>query len=175
MQRHHAPIGPDRAEPASGGIDLQAALGHGDGRACRPGLELGADLAAGAVEAQPPGAGRAGRGQHEGHGRVGGVGEQQHRGAVPAGELNLLSNSTFILTYAAREDRVPPGTGTSEVAKTTKSRTYRLSAINSALVPFVGARVEISGEVQASASPDDNPQLPVLQVGFVQRIAKTCS
>ena len=99
----------------------------------------------------------------------------QGRGAVPAGELNLLSNSTFILTDAAREGRVPPGTGTSEVAKTTKSRTYRLSAINSALLPFVGARVEISGEVQASASPDDNPQVPILQVGFVQRIAKTCS
>jgi hypothetical protein len=99
----------------------------------------------------------------------------QGRGAVAAGELNSLSNSTFILTGAAREGRVPPGTGTSEVARTTKSPTYRLSAINSALVPFVGARVEISGEVQASASPEDNPQLPILQVGFVQRIARTCS
>jgi hypothetical protein len=99
----------------------------------------------------------------------------QGRGAGPAGELNSFSNSTFILTDAAREGRVPPGTGTSEVAKTTKSRTYRLSAINSALVPFVGARVEISGEAQANASPDDDPQVPILQVGFVQRIAKTCS
>jgi len=99
----------------------------------------------------------------------------QGRGAGPAGELNSFSNSTFILADAVREGRVPPGTGTSEVAKSTTSRTYRLSAVNSALVPFVGAKVEISGEVQASVPPDANPQPPILQVGFVQRIAKTCS
>lgn len=99
----------------------------------------------------------------------------ESRGTIPAGELNTFSTSTFVLADAAREGRVPPGTGTSEAAKTTKSRSYRLGAINSALVPFVGAKVEISGEITANAPADPGTQPPVLQVGFVQRIAKTCS
>jgi len=95
------------------------------------------------------------------------------RGSVPAPELNTPSTSTFILTEAVREARVPAGTGTSDAAKKSASRTYRLSALNSALVPFVGARVEISGEVENSAAREGAPRAPVLTVGFVQRLAKT--
>ena len=95
------------------------------------------------------------------------------RGSVPAQELNMPSTSTFILTDAVREARVPAETGTSDAAKKSTSRTYRLSALNSALVPFVGARVEISGEVENSAAREDPPRAPMLAVGFVQRLAKT--
>lgn len=98
------------------------------------------------------------------------------RGSVPAQELNALSSSTFILTNAARVMRVPPGTGTSDAAKKSASQAYRLSALNSALVPFAGARVEISGEIDDRPPPDGAPPPPILKVGFVQRLGKTpCS
>ena len=98
------------------------------------------------------------------------------RGSVPAQELNTLSTSTFVLTNAARVTRVPPGTGTSDAAKKSAGQTYRLSALNSALVPFVGARVEISGEIDDRPPPDGAAPAPILNVGFVQRLGKTpCS
>jgi hypothetical protein len=98
------------------------------------------------------------------------------RGSVPAQELNTVSTSTFVLINAARVMRVPPGTGTSDPAKQSASQTYRLSALNSALVPFAGARVEISGEIDDRPRPDGAAQAPILNVGFVQRLGKTpCS
>ena len=98
------------------------------------------------------------------------------RGSVTAQELNTLSTSTFVLTNAARVMRVPPGTGTSDSAKKSASQTYRLSALNSALVPFVGARVEISGEIDDRPASGGPAQAPILNVGFVQRLGKTpCS
>jgi len=97
------------------------------------------------------------------------------RGSVPSQELNTPSTSTFVLTNAARVARVPPGTGTSDTAKKSASQTYRLSALNSALVPFAGARVEISGEIDDRPSPDGATP-PILKVGFVQRLGRTpCS
>jgi hypothetical protein len=97
------------------------------------------------------------------------------RGSVPTQELNTLSTSTFVLTNATRLTRVPPGTGTSDTAKKSASQTYRLSALNSALVPFAGARVEISGEIE-DRPPDAAVPAPILKVGFVQRLGKTpCS
>ena len=95
------------------------------------------------------------------------------RGSVPTQALNTFSTSTFVLTNAARVARVPPGTGTSEVAKKSASQTYRLSAINSALVPFAGARVEISGEIDDRPPRDGAAAAPILNVGFVQRVGKT--
>jgi len=95
------------------------------------------------------------------------------RGAVPTDELNVLSDSKFFLVNAAREERVPPGTGTSDAAKQSRSQRYRLSALNSALVPFVGSRVEISGEVENRPPGDGGSQPPILKVGFVQRLPKT--
>jgi hypothetical protein len=98
------------------------------------------------------------------------------RGSVPAPELNALSTSTFVLSNAARVARVPSGTGTSDAAKKSAGQTYRLSALNSALVPFVGARVEISGEIDDRPPSDGAAQTPILNVGFVQRLGKTpCS
>jgi len=98
------------------------------------------------------------------------------RGSVPAPELNTVSASTFVLTNAARVMRVAPGTGTSDAAKKSASQTYRLSALNSALVPFAGVRVEIAGEVDDRPPADGNAQAPILNVGFVQRLGKTpCS
>jgi hypothetical protein len=95
------------------------------------------------------------------------------RGAVPTDELNALSDSKFLLVNAAREERVPPGTGTSDAAKQSTSQMYRLSALNSVLVPFVGSRVEISGEVEDRPPGDGGSQAPILKVGFVQRLPKT--
>ena len=98
------------------------------------------------------------------------------RGSVAAQELNTFSSSTFVLTNAARVMRVPPGTGTSDSAKKSASQTYRLSAVNSALVPFAGARVEISGEIDDRPPADGTVPTPILKVGFVQRLGKTpCS
>ena len=97
------------------------------------------------------------------------------RGVVPADELNAPSDSKFLLINAAREERVPPGTGTSDAAKQSTSKMYRLSALNGALVPFVGSRVEISGEVEDRLPADGSSQTPILTVGFVQRVPKaTC-
>ena len=66
---------------------------------------------------------------------------------------------------------VPKDTGGSSRAKAPTSRTYRLKGIDSQLSPFVGAKVELSGEVIASSS--DKPATdPELQVEFVQRTGK---
>jgi hypothetical protein len=98
------------------------------------------------------------------------------RKSVPAEELNTTSTSTFVLANAVRVARVPPGTGTSDAAKKSAGQTYRLSALNSALVPFVGARVEISGEIDDRPSRDGTAAPPILNIGFVQRLGKTpCS
>jgi hypothetical protein len=98
------------------------------------------------------------------------------RGSVAAQELNTLSTSTFVLANATRVMRVPAGTGTSEAAKKSANQTYRLEALNSALVPFAGARVEISGEIDDRPPPDGALAPPILKVGFVQRLDKTpCS
>ena len=97
------------------------------------------------------------------------------RGTVPTDELNAPSDSKFVLVNAAREDRVPPGTGSSDAAKQSTSRTYRLSALNSALVPFVGSRVEVSGEVEDRPPGEGGSQAPMLKVGFVQRLPKTAT
>ena len=98
------------------------------------------------------------------------------RGSVAAQELSTLSSSTFVLANSMRVMRVPAGTGTSDSAKKAASQTYRLSALNSALVPFVGARVEISGEIDDRPDAGGPTQAPILNVGFVQRLGKTpCS
>jgi len=95
------------------------------------------------------------------------------QGAVPTDDLNAPSDSKFLLVNAARAQRVPPGTGTSAAAKQSISQMYRLAALNSALVPFVGSRVEISGEVEDRPPGDGGSQAPILKVGFVQRLPKT--
>jgi hypothetical protein len=86
-------------------------------------------------------------------------------------DSNTPTNSRFELTKAERVDRVPEGTGGSPATTGIPGKTYRLEGIESQFSPFVGAKVEISGEIKspASASP------PTLVVEFIQRLAAKCS
>lgn len=79
------------------------------------------------------------------------------RRADPSGSAdpNTPSNARFELTKVER----------SEV------KTYRLEGIDSQFSPFVGAKVEITGEITGPANA--NP--PTLLVEFVQRLAAKCS
>jgi hypothetical protein len=81
------------------------------------------------------------------------------KGETPASaDPNAPSNSRFELRTAAPGERVP-------------SKIYRLEGIDSQFSPFVGARVEITGEIKAAAS--GNP--PTLLVEYVQKLAAKCS
>jgi hypothetical protein len=88
------------------------------------------------------------------------------------------SDARFLLTKATREARVPAGGGTSPAAVAATGDTFRLAAIDSALSPFVGAKVEVSGQIEPTA-PDaaqkDDAKPPVLRVEFVQKLAARCS
>jgi hypothetical protein len=87
---------------------------------------------------------------------------------------NAVVDSRFELTDAQREPNVPPDTGGSALTTGPASRTYRLAAIESQLSPFVGTKIEVSGEILPPAA--GSPQAaPTLQVEFVQKIAKTCT
>jgi hypothetical protein len=89
-------------------------------------------------------------------------------------DANAPGDSRFVLTSAARKNAVPPDTGTSSVAIGPASPTYRLNAIDSQLSPFVGTKVEISGEVLPRAG-EGRDKIPTLQVEFVQKLSSTCS
>ena len=91
-------------------------------------------------------------------------------------DANSPSDSRFVLVKAERISIVPPDTGTSAATASAASRTYRLHAIDSQLSPFVGTRVEISGEIVASpARESGSAKAPTLQVEFVQKLASSCS
>jgi len=77
------------------------------------------------------------------------------RAATAAADSNTPSNARFELTKAER----------SEI------KTYRLEGIDSQFSPFVGAKVEISGEIKESASATP----PTVIVEFVQKLAPKCS
>ena len=85
-------------------------------------------------------------------------------------DANAPSTSRFELTNAERVDRVPAGPGGSP-ASTVSSKTLRLEGIDSQFSPFVGAKVEISGEIKGPAAGTP----PTLLAEFVQRLAGTCS
>jgi hypothetical protein len=91
--------------------------------------------------------------------------------AKTSADANTPSSARFELMKAERVDRVPAGTGGSPAATAASSKTYRLEGIDSQFSPFVGAKVEISGEIKGPASA--NP--PTLLVEFVQRLAPRCS
>ena len=100
------------------------------------------------------------------------------KAAVGASDANNPSDARFVLARAERKNIVPPDTGRSSVAASVASKTYRLHAIDSQLSPFVGARVEVSGEVLVPAVAsltDGNRATPVVHVGFVQKLSSTCS
>jgi hypothetical protein len=88
-----------------------------------------------------------------------------------APDANVPSDARFELTNAERVDRVPPGTGGSAIAVSASGKGYRLEGIDSQFSPFVGTKVEISGEIKAPA----NATPPTLLVEFVQKLAAKCS
>jgi hypothetical protein len=77
--------------------------------------------------------------------------ERAKRAATGKVDGNDVVDSRYVLTTLATPSKVQ----------------YKLAAIESQLSPFVGAKVEISGEPHAAGSN-------VLQVEFVQRIAARC-
>jgi hypothetical protein len=90
---------------------------------------------------------------------------------------NTPSGSRYVLTNAERQNIVPSGTGGSPLTTKTTSRTYRLEAIDTLLSPFVGTKVEISGEIKLppQAGPGEaGANDPILLVEFVQKMAATC-
>ena len=89
-------------------------------------------------------------------------------------DANNPSDARFVLARAERKNIVPPDTGTSSLAASTTGSTYRLRGIDSQLSPFVGARVEVSGEVVSDAT-GGRASPPVVQVEFVQKLSATCS
>jgi hypothetical protein len=90
--------------------------------------------------------------------------------SAASADPNAPTNARYELTKAERVDRVPPGTGGSPVTRVS-STVYRLEGIDSQFSPFVGAKVEISGEMKAPAGASP----PTLIVEFVQRLAAKCS
>jgi hypothetical protein len=75
-----------------------------------------------------------------------------------------------VLSEVKKAEQALPGTGTSPAATAPLAARYRLAAIDSILVPFVGTRVELSGEI---ISPSDGAG-QALKVEFVQKIAAKC-
>jgi hypothetical protein len=103
------------------------------------------------------------------------AGEQTAGRPAAALDSNSPSDSRFVLVKAERTGVVPAGTGTSTAASAA-SRTYRLNAIDSQLSPFVGTRVEISGEILPSPATEAGAaKAPTLQVEFVQKLASGCA
>ena len=89
-------------------------------------------------------------------------------------DANTPSNARFVLASAQRVDRLPPGTGGSELSAKSSSRSYRLEGIDSQFSPFVNMKVEISGEVKLPAAGETAGSVPTLLVEFVQKTAPTC-
>ena len=92
-------------------------------------------------------------------------------------DSNTPGSGRYVLANAERQKAVPAGTGGSDLTVKISSRTYRLEGIESQMSPFVGAKVEVSGEVKpavSASSGDRESNVPTLVVEFVQRIARSC-
>jgi hypothetical protein len=89
--------------------------------------------------------------------------------AAAATDGNTPSNARFELTRAERVDRVPAGTGGSPATASVSSQTFRLEGIDSQFSPFVGVKVEVSGEINVKS-----PGAPTLIVEFIQKLAAKC-
>lgn len=90
-------------------------------------------------------------------------------------EAGEPSDTRFVLDKVERKTAVPPGTGTSSLAAAPVAQKLRLKGIASQLQPFVGAKVEISGEVVAPASGAAGAEQPAtIVVEFVQKLSSTC-
>jgi hypothetical protein len=89
-------------------------------------------------------------------------------------DANMPSSARFGLSSAQRADRLPPGTGGSELATKTSSRSYRLEGLDSQFATFVNAKVEISGEVKPRPAAETGESVPILIVEFIQKTGPTC-
>jgi hypothetical protein len=89
-------------------------------------------------------------------------------GTAPASAATVPADNRYVLSGAKKDARVPPDTGTSSEAGAASAASYRLEALESQLSPLVNARVEVSGEIKASATG------PVVLVEFVQKLATKC-
>jgi hypothetical protein len=98
-------------------------------------------------------------------------------GAAVTFDPNTPSDTRYLLNGAKRVSRVPPGAGTSPAAAAGARERYRLAGIEGALSPFAGARVEVSGQVEtpSAEAARTEPNLPVLRVEFIKKLAPTCS
>ena len=90
-------------------------------------------------------------------------------GPTPA-DPNSYSEGRFELTNVKKGDKGPVGAGRSAAATAPIATQYRLAAIDTFLAPFVGKRVELSGEI---INPTTGTG-PTLRVEFVQKLAATC-
>ena len=98
--------------------------------------------------------------------------------SASAVDANTPSDARFVPANGERQKAVPSGTGGSDLAADTSSRTYRIEAIESQLSAFVGTKVEISGEVKprpGTSRGDGSISPSTLLVEFVQKITATCS
>jgi hypothetical protein len=87
---------------------------------------------------------------------------------------NAVIDSRFELSDAERQNNVPADTGGSPLAAAAAGRTYRLAAIESQLSPFVGTKVEVSGEIVPRKAGSSTTVAPTLQVEFVQKLGASC-
>jgi len=92
------------------------------------------------------------------------------RVGAAASDPNSYSEARFTITNAKKEDKGPVGAGRSASATAPAATQYRLAAIDTLLAPFVGKRVELSGEI---INPTTGTG-PTLRVEFVQKLAATC-
>ena len=90
-------------------------------------------------------------------------------GAAPT-DPNSYSEERFTITNVKKQDKGPAGAGRSAAATAPLATQYRLAAIATLLAPFVGRRVELSGEIINPATGT----APTLRVEFVQKLAATC-
>jgi hypothetical protein len=88
---------------------------------------------------------------------------------------NTPNNSRFVLAGAERQQIVPADTGGSDTAAKAASRSYRLEAIESQLSPFVGTKVQVSGEIKPAPGNERAAGSLTLLVEFVQKLAPSCS
>ena len=99
----------------------------------------------------------------------------QSDAATEAPDANTPSSARFALSDAQRVNRLPPGTGGSELARKTSSRSYRLQGLDSQLSPFANTKVEISGQIEARPAGEATGSAgPILIVEFIQKTASTC-
>jgi hypothetical protein len=95
-------------------------------------------------------------------------------GTAETAEADIPGSARFGLSNARRVDRLPPGTGGSELATKTASRSYLLEGLDSQFSAFVNDKVEISGEIKRRPATEAGESEPTLIVEFIQRTGSTC-